>query len=449
MQTFSTVVIIVLPFLNILRIDIPTLRFYFLNSVLWVDEFYLLFLVVMLILWIIVIFSMMYGRVWCGWICPQTVLNELTWWFEKQARRWLRLPRLPGEQTRPSLSFVQASFGRVPGRHWRNGRVLLRRLAAHAIVLTLVAALSLLIGFTLVAYFVDPYRMLTEIAQGSLGSVTTGFIIGIALLVIVDVLFWREKFCTKACPYGMMQVLVTDAHTQIVRYQTERDSECIDCKACVRACMMGIDIRTSPYQTECIHCGDCVDSCSAILSRLKKPLPSLISFAWGEHQTPKSTWRQKLGLVDTKRWIVLGLTAIYALSLVMVIQLRQPLSLSVSGDRSSLFHFGDDGRIYNDYIMKISNRTLDDVNVRIECGNGQTKILSLHTEEMPITLKSQEVRTLRLSISTNGANMKPGPNRLELAAVNTANPTVRTTATIVFFMPQNSPLQFSSVPANN
>lgn len=450
-QTLSTVVIIVLPFLNILRLDIPTLRFYFLNSVLWVDEFYLLFLVVMLILWIIVIFSMMYGRVWCGWMCPQTVLNELAWWFEKRAKRWLRVPRLPGCQTRSTTSFRQAAIGLVAGGQARNGGSLLRRVSAHALVSTAVAAVSLLIGFNLVAYFVDPYRMLTEIAQWSLGPVTTGIIIGIALLVLVDVLFWREKFCTMACPYGMMQMVVTDAHTQIVRYQTARDSECIDCKACVRDCMMGINIRTSPYQTECIHCGDCVDSCSAILLRLKKPLPTLISFSWGEHQVPNTTWRQKLGFVDTKRWIVLGLTAAYALSLVAVIQLRQPLSLSVSGDRSRLFRFGDDGRIYNDYVMKMSNRSLDDSIIRIECGNEHTKILgcSLHTEEIPIPLKSQEVRTLRLSISTSGANLKPGPNRLELAAVNTANPAVRAKAAIVFFMPENGTPQFSSIPGHN
>jgi cytochrome c oxidase accessory protein FixG len=411
-QLLSTSLVVVLPFFNIMRLDVPTLRFYFFNSALWVDEFYLLFLVVMLILWVIVIFAMLYGRVWCGWMCPQTVLDEMYSWFSKRTKRWLKVPA-------------------TGGKPWR-------RLAAYSMVMVAAAVISLIIGFNLVAYFVDPYRMMGDLVRFSLGPTTTGIILGIAAITFINVMFWREKFCTKACPYGMLQTVFTDSKTQIVRYHTERDGECIECNACVRDCMMGIDIRTSPYQTECIHCGDCVDSCAAILSRLKEPLPTLISFSWGEKESPKVTWYEKLGFVDAKRWMVLGLTVAYAVVLVTVIQLRQPLSLSASGDRSTLFHRSDDGRIYNEYALKISNRSIEDGWFMIGCfgqsheGNDcVTKI-----DQNPIFVKSREVRSMKMLIYTSGTRFHPGPNRLELTAVNKDNAVIRTTTEIVFFMPE-------------
>lgn len=412
-QILSTILIIGLPFFNILRLDIPTLRFYFLNSVLWADEFYVLFLVVMLLLFIIVIFSMMYGRVWCGWMCPQTVLNEGVNWLEKKIKKLLRVPKTGGNIIQRINAFLFLSLG--------------------------IIFVSLFIGFNLVAFFVDPYGMISDIWHGTLHPITTGILLGIAVLMYVDVMFWREKFCTKACPYGMLQMVITDRHTQIVRYQTERNDECIECKACVRDCMMGIDIRTSPYQTECIHCGDCVDSCTEILSRLKQPKPTLISFSRGE-KNKRDTWYEKLGFVDAKRWFVFGVVVLYAVVLGIVIQYRQPLSLTASGDRSTLFHKEKDGKIYNDYSLKISNRSLTDGFFQILCKEHQSQrddcFLSL--SENPIQLKSREVKTLKMVIGTDGEHFKPGPNTFELEAINTSDKSIRTSTEVVFFMPEKN-----------
>lgn len=361
---------------------------------------------------------MLYGRVWCGWMCPQIVLNELERWFEKWIKRRLRVP--------------------IKGGSW------FQRVVAYFVITIGIGLVSLFIGFNLVAYFVDPYRMLSEIVEGTLGASETGFVIGVAILVWIDIIFWREKFCIKACPYGMMQMAVTDSHTQIVRYQTERNDECIDCKACVRDCMMGIDIRTSPYQTECIHCGDCVDSCTTILARLNTS--PLITFSWGE-QNKQSQWFEKLGFVDAKRWIVLCLTAVYAIGLITVIELRQPISLTASGDRLTLYRIGSGDLIYNDYTVKISNRSLDEpvFNLAVTSENVKTDDLTLHANENPLTLKSLQVRTLKISISTNGGNLHPGPNRLELTATNLINEKVKTKTEIVFFMPESDSLAIHSI----
>ena len=415
--TISTIAIIVLPFLNVLRLDIPTLRFYFLNTVLWVDEFYLLFLVMMLVLSIIVFFSMVYGRAWCGWMCPQTTLNEIIHWLEKTVRRRLRVPK---------------KFRRLT---WRL-------IATHSIIALAAFGLSLIVGFNLVAYFVDPYRMLSEMASLQLGPVTGGFIIGLAVLVFIDVMFWRERFCTKVCSYGMMQFLVTDASSQIVRYQTERDHECIDCKACVRDCMMGIDIRTSPYQMECIHCGDCVDSCTDILSQLGAP--TLISFNWGEKESGEK-WYEKIGLIDGKRRFILGIIVAFGVVLAAVSHNRQPVALSAFGDRSTLYRQEEDGCIFNDYSLRISNRSLEDRTFLLECSSADPTgdRFQLHLHENPIALKSREAQTLEMSICTKGKNLRPGPNRLLLSVTDSQDSGVRTVTEIVFFMPENSAAKLS------
>ncbi len=410
-QILSTVLTIILPFFNILRLDIPTLRFYFFNSVLWVDEFYLLFLVVMLVLFIVIIFSMMYGRIWCGWMCPQTVLSELVHWFEKKTKRWFKVPKTGGTMIRRVAAYMTLSLG--------------------------VTAISFLISLNLTAYFIDPYVLISDLLHGSLGIVTAGILIGLTALMFVDILVWREKFCTNACPYGMMQMVFTDSKTQVVRYQTERSEECIECKACVRDCMMGIDIRKSAYQTECIHCGVCVDSCETILGRLKTPLPTLISFSWGE-KNKQDTWYEKLGFVDAKRWIIVGVVVVYTVVLFSVIHFRQPLSLTASGDRSTLYRKAENGKIMNDYIVKISNRSMDDGVFKLGCGDVKLThdncILQL--DENPIQLHSREVKTFKLTIATDGTDFHPGPNRLFLEAVNLNNNEIKTQAEIVFFMPE-------------
>jgi len=402
-QALSTGAVIALPFLNLFRMDIPTLRFYFFNSVLWLDEFYLLFLALMLLLWVIVIFAMLYGRVWCGWMCPQTVVSELARWWEGRTRRMFRVPR-------------------AGGALWRQG-------AAYALLAAGTGLVSVLIGFNLVAFFVDPLSMLRDIASGALPAVTGAIIAGIALLVLVDALFWREKFCAKACPYGMMQMLVTDRKTQIVQYRTDMAEECIECKACLRVCAMGIDIRESPYQSECIQCGECVDACTQILARLGKP--TLIRFSWGL-EGHSGSLAARLGIVDAKRWIMLALTAVYAAVIVLLVGLREPLALSLSGDRSTLWRKGDDGAVYNDYTVKISNRSLTDGSFVLRCPAGCT----LHVEENPLPLRSREVRTLRLSVSTAGAELHPGPNLLTMRAVDVADTSVAAAADAVFFMPE-------------
>jgi hypothetical protein len=135
---------------------------------------------------------------------------------------------------------------------------------------------------------------------------------------------------------------------------------------------------------------------------------------------------------------MLALTIAYAVVLVFLVSIRQPVSLSVSGDRSTLFRKGEDGRIYNDYSLKVGNRSLSDGAFSLQCVPGPAgPECTLQMGENPVPLKSREVRTIRFSISTGGASLHPGPNRLMLKAMSVADTTVAASTEAVFFMPES------------
>jgi cytochrome c oxidase accessory protein FixG len=407
----STLFFFLLPFFNIIRLDVPTLRFYFFHSVLWVEEFYFLFLFLLIFSWLILTFSMMYGRVWCGWLCPQTTLNELAAWLKKKMEALFQVKKVQGFTA--------------------------NKAAAGAMLVLLETAISLLVGFNLVSYFVDPYRMLVQVRTFSLNPIVAGFIIGIAAFVLADMIFIREKFCTKACPYGMLQMVITDDKTQVVRYLAERQHECIECRACVKACMMGIDIRTSPYQTECTQCGDCVDACTKVMGRLKPPRPTLIRFSWGESAVSAGqSWFKKIGLLDVKRWVLSSLVFVFVLALAYMSQARSVLNISIMGDRSTLYRQGEQGEIINDFILKITNRDIrDDL---ISVGQDERLQVRLKDADYPIAIKAGETRKIKMAITARGTGLQAGPNRVKVNFISALDSLRTVAAELVFFMPERT-----------
>ncbi|MEN8222204.1 MAG: 4Fe-4S dicluster domain-containing protein [Acidobacteriota bacterium] len=411
-QFLSTVALFLIPFLNIVRLDIPTLRFYFFNSVLWIEEFYFLFLFLMLFTWVILTFSMIYGRVWCSWMCPQMTLIELTGWAK----------------TRLKKLFFKRGNVKQP---------VFRVLLVHTILYLFTALLSILIGFNIVAYFVDPFRILSGISAGTPDGMAIGFITGIGLLILLDMIFLREEFCKKACPYGMLQMVITDNSTQIVRYHKERGNECIKCNACVKVCVMGIDIRKSPFQTECTHCGDCVDACGEVLSKLKPPRPTLITFSWGENlkKTSKNFFA-RIGLFDVKRWALVTLTFIFLGVLIVLSQVRQPLSVYVTGDRMTLYETGEAGEIINHFTLKLTNRDITDSRIKIICPD----FLSCESgqKENIISLKTGETKKIKIRVISRNRKLNPGPNRVNITLQSLKGEKRVVEQEIVFFMPQGN-----------
>lgn len=309
---------LLLPFLNIIRFDIPRQRFYFLGYELWINEFAIIFFALMFLMFAVVASSVFYGRVYCSYLCPQMIFSEASVAVEQYLKR----------KRRPRIVFYLAA-----------------------------GAASILLAFAFVSYFVEPRDLLHRLAR--LDIHTAAGISGaiVTLLTFLDFTIVRQKFCVTACPYGYLQGMLGDGNTLLVHYRDEAKA-CIECKKCVRVCPMGIDIRESPFQIECVHCGECIDACDEILARLKKP--GLIHYTWGEKGELASRsagpWYRRWGLRDAKRVLVLLVLIAYAGGLIAALSMRRAVLVRISPDRSELYRVAADGRVSNRFRYSLANR---------------------------------------------------------------------------------------------
>ena len=202
----------------------------------------------------------LFGRVWCGWGCPQTVYLELVF---RPIERWLE--GTPGQR-----QALDARRGIKPVR---------------VLKWTIYAILAFALANVFLAYFVGYARLrhwVFESPTDHVGGFTT--VMAVSALMLFDFAYFREQACIVACPYGRLQSVLLDAQSLIVGYDATRgeprgkakkrlpvvtSGDCVDCSACVSVCPIGIDIRNG-LQMECIGCAQCIDACDAVMDKLKR-----------------------------------------------------------------------------------------------------------------------------------------------------------------------------------
>ncbi|MBL8187193.1 MAG: 4Fe-4S binding protein [Acidobacteria bacterium] len=385
-------IFVALPFFNVMRFDIPRQRFYFAGYELWISEFGILFFSLLFLLYVIAAASMLYGRIYCGYFCPQMIFSEASLAVEDRLKK-----------------FINKRFIKLPAKR--------RQLMSSVSFYTVLLVASVFLAFVFISYFVEPRDLLGRLL--TLDIRTAGGIAGAAttLIVFLDFAFVRQTFCKTICPYGYLQGMLGDKETLLVQYRDGQGTEkvCIECKKCVRVCHMGIDIRNSPYQIECIHCGECIDACEDVLSRLGKP--GLIHYAWGEKGellTDKKTafWR-RIGLRDAKRVIVALVLLFYASGLFVVLSMRDNVLVRIAPVRSELYRLGDDGRVYNKFRMTVANRQSKDAELMLSLENLPGAQLQL---DQPLKLKPAEERQLQFEISVPPQSLPPGVNHFQITS---------------------------------
>jgi cytochrome c oxidase accessory protein FixG len=250
-----------LPFVRVkgesaLRFDLVNLKLHFFGTVLWIRDLYLILLASIFILILFAVVTNVLGRVWCGWLCPQTVLIDLA---EDLARAVSR----------------------------RRARALSR---------LFLVPLSAVVAISLIWYFVPPLEALRALPEG--GGVTA-FFLSLWAAVFGMLGLAGRRFCATVCPYSMLQGSFFDKDTLVVSYDRGRDGECMDCRKCLGDCPMGIDIRDG-LQRECIACARCVDACTLMTSRTGRA--SLIGYA-GRVLRPKAFWLASAALLSAAVFI--------------------------------------------------------------------------------------------------------------------------------------------------
>ena len=288
LQVLCGIALVVLPFTDGLRLDLRRDEFYFGWHKMAGHDLFLLLWIALLGTALLSAVSFLYGRLWCGWVCPQTLASDFA--DSLKAR-------------------LDKAFGTRPGRP----RFLLSRT-----VWTLgILAVSLGTGITLAAYWLAPGTVLRA-AAAPWRDVSAGLTVYLTVFIVAaDMLWLRRTFCARACPYGPLLSSLTDQNTLAVRYLNERDDDCIHCHKCETDCPMGIDIKQGVGQHGCIGCGECIDACNDVLGKRGKA--GLIEFRYGtepERVTRTLTPARRLGFWDTRRW---GIVATVPLSLAVVL----------------------------------------------------------------------------------------------------------------------------------
>mgnify|MGYP006276827833 CR=1 FL=1 len=264
-----------LPFLKIngqsaLRFDIGELNLYFFGTIIRIGEFYLILAATLFLLLFISAVTVVFGRVWCGWLCPQTVLLDLT-------------------------ESLAAIFGR---KHLKTIQKLI------------LLPVSALVAITMIWYFVEPAEAMRQLATSPL---IAGFFLVLWVSVYLELAVLGRGFCTSICPYAMMQNALFDKDTLVIEYDQSRDATCMKCDDCVRICPVGIDIKDG-LSNRCIACAECIDACWVKSS--KRNLPPFPNY--------------KGNIMRPKAYLLGGVTIATALVLVLLIVARPTVDFMVN-----------------------------------------------------------------------------------------------------------------------
>jgi cytochrome c oxidase accessory protein FixG len=332
-------------------IDIPHSRAYFFFIEIWPQEVY--YITGILILAAIALFfvTSLFGRVWCGYTCPQTVWTDLFVWVERifQGDR----------NTRMRLDKSSYSFNKL----WR-------KLATHITWILI----SLCTAGAWVFYFNDAPTLVEHIITFDIPWSVGGWIIALTGSTYLMAGYAREQVCTYMCPYSRFQSAMFDKDSLIISYDEARGEprgshkagaswegrgHCIDCTACVQVCPVGIDIRDG-LQMQCIACGLCIDACDQVMDKVELPR-GLVRYDTMRNQEARAKkGEEKTNIFRLRTFYYVAILCIAGSVMLYSLLTRSPLELHVLHDRNPLFVKMSDGSIRNGYDIKILNKTHED-----------------------------------------------------------------------------------------
>ncbi|WP_423148144.1 cytochrome c oxidase accessory protein CcoG [Rubrolithibacter danxiaensis] len=345
---------------QLILLNLPEAKFVFFGVIFWPQDFYLFVLAMLTFLVFIVLFTAVFGRVWCGWACPQTIFMEMVF---RKIERWIE-----GDAAQ------QRKLDAAP----LSAEKILKKGAKHAIFLLI----SFLIANIFLSYIIG-LDVLLKIISEPVSQHLSGFIsIIIFTLTFYGVFaYLREIVCTSICPYGRLQGVLLDSKSMVVGYDyqrgeprgklkkgTENDhGDCVDCGLCVSVCPTGIDIRQGT-QLECINCTACIDACDMVMIKLNRE-PRLIGFkSEDEIQTgnPFKPGKRIYGYAAV-------LIALLSVLTILIVR-RTDVETTILRAGGTLYQIRNDGTVSNLYNAELINKTNHPLDFEIKASDPGAKI---------------------------------------------------------------------------
>jgi cytochrome c oxidase accessory protein FixG len=377
---FYFVIFFGLPFIQIdgrplFLFNVPNAKFIIFGKVFWPQDFFIFGMTMITFVFFIILFTAAFGRLFCGWACPQTNFMEMM--FRKV--EYLILGNAQKQQALQKAAWTAS----------KTFKVVLKHLVFYL--------LSFIIANFFLAYIIG-IKDLEKIIVEPVSEHMVGFS---AILIFSAVFyavyaFFREQACTVVCPYGRLQSVLLDKNSMIVAYDYKRGEprgnakknhdqplgDCIDCHQCVRVCPTGIDIRNG-VQMECVGCTACIDACNDVMVKIDKP-KGLIRYA------SENTIASGESLHYTTRMkIYTGLCLLVLAILSVILFTRKDVDATIMRTPGQLFQERGTDSISNLYNIKVVNKTVDPIELSIRLNDGRGKIEIIGKQYIPIEKEGQ------------------------------------------------------------
>jgi cytochrome c oxidase accessory protein FixG len=372
-RTYASIIYLIifftLPFIKIdgepfFMFNVLDRKFIFFGQIFGPQDFFIFALGMITFMIFVILFTVIFGRVFCGWACPQTIFMEMVfrkieYWIDGDGAQQRKLRGMPwnGEKIRKRLTKILVFF-----------------------------ALSFLIANFFMAYLIGMDQVKLYIHEG----ITAHFGTFVTLLIFSGVFFFvyywfREQVCIVVCPYGRLQGVLLDKSSIVVAYdyvrgeprtkpkkttELEKAGDCIDCAACVRVCPTGIDIRNGT-QLECVNCTACIDACDAIMDSVHKP-KGLIRFA-----SEKNIREGEKARITSREIAYSAVLALLLSVLAFLLTTRDDVDVTILRASGAVYQTLQDGRLGNVYNVKMANKVRNEkiVTLRLENIEGEIQVV--------------------------------------------------------------------------
>lgn len=380
--------LIIVPFIKVkghpfMLFDFPNRSFILFSIPFGPHDFIIFALAMITLVVFIILFTVILGRIFCGWACPQTVFMEMVfrkieYWIEGDAREQIKLKTAP----------------------WTFQKLFKKGLK-HLIFF----GIAFFISNIFLSYIISMDKLIDIITDppskhlGGLFAITV--FSGVFYFVFS---YFREQVCTIVCPYGRLQGVLLDRDSIVIAYDYKRGEprgklkkgedfsnrgDCIDCHLCVDVCPTGIDIRNG-IQLECVNCTACIDACDSIMDKINRPR-GLVRYASLKNIENKEKFK------FTSRMALYSVILVILITILTVLLVnRSDYVITVLRTRGTLFQEQPDGKISNLYDLNIVNKTFDPANINMKINNidGDIKLIGGNLNFQP-----QEIKEMKFMLS--------------------------------------------------